>query len=257
MAPTERSKLGGCERSSWTAAPPTSCGIRDYRRSMTQSTLRTLIHVCVLLFAPTTAAAQWLEVGLHAGYFLPTVEQFERAVLRPTATGFRVDHYEGHHEAGLSLGATVTAWPLPHVGLDLAGGLRFCDRSGSSPFVIDPFLPAPAGRRAALSVLTLRLVGRARSGGTNVRLGAGPALVHIAGSAYDGGSPEIRLAKQTSSGGTIAVDVTRTLGRIRLRFGVEDAIYRAAMERLPPGDTTRTPVQHDVALNVGIALPLR
>src|SRR6266511_2934743 len=158
---------------------------------------------------------------------------------------------------GLSLGETVTAWPLLHVGLDLSGGHRFCDRSGSSPFVIDPFLPAPAGRRAALSVLTLRLVGRARSGGTNVRLGAGPALVHIAGSAYDGGSPEIRLAKQTSSGGTIAVDVTRTLGRIRLRFGVEDAIYRAAMERLPPGDTTRTPVQHDVALNVGIALPLR
>src|SRR5919106_2808539 len=125
---------------------------------MTKHTSRTVIQFCMSVVVPTAASGQRVEVGVHGGYFLPTVQQFERAVVRSTSTGFRVDHYDGQHNPGVAIGVNLTAWPLSHLGIDLAGAFRFCERSGSSPFVIDPLLPLPAGSRAALSVLTLRLV---------------------------------------------------------------------------------------------------
>jgi len=212
----------------------------------------------ILLLAPRLAWTQQLELGVHGGYFLPTAEQFERAVVRSTSTGFSVSHYDGHHDPGVAIGVHLTAWPLARLGLDLAGAVRFCGRSGSAPFMIGPFLPVPAGDRAVLSSLALRLVGRTRIGGTTVRLGAGPALIHIGGSAYDGGTPEISLAKRTLGGATVLADITHTVGPLRLQLGVEDALYRVAMASLPPGsDTTRTPLQHDLALTAGVVVRIR
>jgi hypothetical protein len=217
-----------------------------------------LVLLSSLLLAPALAWSQQLEVTVQGGYFRAATEQFEREVVRSTSTGYAVDHYDARHGPGTALGVTLSAWPLPHVGLDLAGAVRLCGRSGSAPFVVDPFLPVPAGDRAVLSTLALRLVGRTRVGGTIVRFGAGPAVVHIGGSAYDGGTAEVSLAKRTLGGATLQGDVTRTVGSLRLRISVEDALYRVTMASLPPGsDTTRTPLQHDLALTAGVVVALR
>ena len=225
---------------------------------MVESKSRTFIGLSILLLAPSAGVAQRLELAAHGGYFLPATEQFKRAVVRPTSSGVSVSYYDGHHDPGVAIGLSVTAWPLSRFGLDLAGGVRFCDRSGSAPFVPGPFLPQPAGDRAVLSSLALRLVGRTHVGGSAVRLGAGPALVHIGGSAYDGGTAEISIAKRTLAGATITADITHIVGPLRLQVGAEDILYRVVMASLPAGtDTTRTPLQHDLALSVGVILRVR
>jgi len=137
-------------------------------------------------------------------------------------------------------------WPLSHVGLDLAGRVGLCNRSGSAP-----------DQRAVLSTLGIRLVGRKRIGGMTLRLGAGPVLVHMGGSAYDAASGPMSLAKRTMGGATLQGDVTRTVGVFRLRLAVEDALYRVTMSPFTAGtETTRTPLQHDVAFTAGVELHL-
>jgi len=225
---------------------------------MCESISRKLMPLCVLLVVPAHAWSQQLEVAVHGGYFFPAVEQFERAVILSCSTGYCVAHYAASHDPGFTFGVNVTAWPLPHVGVDLAGAVGLCERAGSAPFVIDPLLPVPAGRRAVLSTVTLRLVGRTQIGGTTLRLGAGPAVVHLGGSAYNGGTPEISLATRSRGGATFRADVTHAVGSFRLRLGIEDAVYRVAMASLAPGsDTTLTPLQHDLAVTAGVVLPLR
>src|SRR6266550_1024611 len=215
---------------------------------------RKLVPLSIALLAPVRIWAQRLEVGAQGGYFLPAIDQFQRDVIQQTSTGFVTSHYDGRHNPGFAIGLNVTAWPLVHLGLDLAGAVRFGDRSGSSPFVINPFLPVPAGDRAVLSSLALRLLGRVRIGGTALRLGVGPALIHIGGSAYDGGTAEITLAKRTLPGATVLGDITHLVGGFHVRLGVEDALYQVIMASLPPGATTRTPLQHDLTLTAGIVL---
>jgi hypothetical protein len=225
---------------------------------MVESKSRKLIGLFILLLAPSAGMAQRLELAVHGGYFLPAAEQFNRAVARPMSSGYSVSYYDGHHDPGVAIGLSVTGWPLSRFGLDLAGGVRFCDRSGSAPFFPGPSLPVPAGDRAVLSSLALRLVGRTHVGGTAVRLGAGPVLVHIGGSAYDGGTAEISIAKRTLPGATILADITHVVGPLRLQVGVEDVLYRVAMASVPGGtDTTGTPLQHDLALSVGVVLRVR
>lgn len=213
---------------------------------------------CLILAAPTGARAQRLEVAVNAGYFLPTAVQFQRDVVILSSTGFSVAHYDAHHEPGFAVSVSFAAWPVTHAGFDLAAGFRFSTRSGSSPYCICPYLPVPSGDYAIVSSLALRAVARATAGSATLRLGAGPALVHLGGSAYDGGTPEITLAKQTFGGGSFLIDATRPVGSLRLRLGVEDLIYRVRMSELPPGgNTTETPLQHDIAVTASLALPLR
>jgi hypothetical protein len=145
------------------------------------------------------------------------------------------------------LGVDIAVWPLPHIGVDLAGTVGRSDRSESG-----------LNRRAVLSTFGVRLVGRKRIGETTFRLGVGPALIHMGGSAYDGAATSWSLAKRTLGGATFQGDITRTVGVLRLRLGVEDALYRVTMSPVTAGsDTTRTPLQHDLAFTAGVSVPLR
>jgi len=80
----------------------------------------------------------------------------------------------------------------------------------------------------------------------------------MGGSAYDAVSGPMSLAKHTLGGATLQGDVTRTVGVFRLRLAVEDAVYRVTMSPFTAGsETTRTPLQHDVAFTAGVSVPLR
>jgi hypothetical protein len=80
----------------------------------------------------------------------------------------------------------------------------------------------------------------------------------MGGSAYDGATSLMSLAKRTLGGATLQGDVTHTVGVFRLRLAVEDALYRVTMSPFTAGtETTRTPLQHDVGFTAGVALPLR
>ena len=200
-----------------------------------------------ILLTPTLAGAQQVELAVMGGYLLPAVQQFERTVSVSGPTGYFSAHADAQHDPGVILGVDVAVWPLSHVGLDLAGRVGLCNRSGSAP-----------DQRAVLSTLGIRLVGRKRIGGMTLRLGAGPVLVHMGGSAYDAVSGPMSLAKHTLGGATLQGDVTRTVGVFRLRLAVEDAVYRVTMSPFTAGsETTRTPLQHDVAFTAGVSLPLR
>jgi hypothetical protein len=216
-----------------------------------------LLPFAVLPLAPRTATSQRFEIGVQAGYFKPAVDQFERTVPLPSSTGFSVARFEGRHDPGVAIGTNLSAWLLPSVGLDLAAAFRFGDRSGSAPSTTNLLLEVPAGHRVTLATVALRVVTRMRVGASTVRLGGGPAFVHLGGSAYDGGAPEISLSKKTFGGATLLADVARRVGRLRVRLGVEDAVYRVTMAPLAPGETTRTPLQHDLTLTAGVVLPLR
>jgi len=200
-----------------------------------------------ILLTPTLAGAQQIELGLMGGYFLPAVQQFERTVVVSGPTGYAVAHVDARHDPGVILGVDVAMWPLSHLGVDLAGTVGLCNRSGSAP-----------DQGAVLSRLSVRLVARKQVGGMTLRLGAGPVLVHMGGSAYDGATSLMSLAKRTLGGATLQGDVTHTVGVLRLRLAVEDALYRVTMSPFTAGtETTRTPLQHDVGFTAGVALPLR
>ncbi len=203
--------------------------------------------VC-LLFTPTLAWAQQVELGVKGGYFLPAVQQFERTIVVSGPRGYAAAHFDARQNPGVVLGVDIAVWPLSNIGVDLAATLGRSDRSESG-----------LNRTAVLSTLGVRLVGRKRIGETTFRLGVGPALIHMGGSAYDdGAAPYWSLAKRTLSGATLQGDITRTVGALRLRLGVEDALYRVTMSPVTAGtDTKRTPLQHDLALTAGVSVPLR
>jgi hypothetical protein len=202
--------------------------------------------VCLLL-TPTLGWAQQVELGVQGGYFLPAVQLFERTVAVSGPSGYASAHFDARHDPGVMLGVDVAVWPLSHLGVDLAGTVGLCNRSGSA-----------LDQSAVLSTLGVRLVGRKQIGGMTLRLGAGPALLHMGGSAYGGPTTLMSLAKRTLGGATLQGDVTQTIGVFRLRLAVEDALYRVTMSPLTAGtETTRTPLQHDVGFTAGVSLPLR
>jgi len=211
-----------------------------------ESSSRVRLLVCLLL-TPTLGWAQQVELGVKGGYFLPAVQQFERTVVVSGPTGYAVGHFDARHNPGVVLGVDIAVWPLSHIGVDLAGTVGRCDRSESG-----------LNRRAVLSMLGVRLLGRKRIGETTLRLGVGPALIHLGGSAYDGASTYWSVAKRTLGGASLQGDITRTVGVLRLRLGLEDALYRVTMSPVTAGsDTTRTPLQHDLAFTAGVSVPLR
>ena len=95
-------------------------------------------------------------------------------------------------------------------------------------------------------------------GGMTLRLGVGPVLVHLGGSAYGPPTSLLSLANRTLGGATFQGDVTQTVGVLRLRLAVEDALYHVTMSPFTAGtETTRTPLQHDVGFTAGVSLGLR
>ena len=213
---------------------------------MCESRARVCLLVC-LLFTPTLGWAQQLELGVKGGYFLPAVQQFERTIVVSGPSGYAAGHFDARQNPGVVLGVEIAVWPLSNIGLDLAATVGRSDRSESG-----------LNRTAVLSTFGVRLVGRKRIGETTFRLGVGPTLIHMGGSAYDGAATYWSLAKRTLGGATLQGDLTRTVGVLRLRLGVEDALYRVTMSPVTTGsDTKRTPLQHDLALTVGVSVPLR
>src|SRR5258705_1178835 len=202
--------------------------------------------VC-LLFTPTLGWAQQVELGVRGGYFLPAVQQFERTIVVSGPSGYAAAHFDARQNPGVVLGVDVAVWPLSNIGLDLAATVG---RSGRSVSRIN--------RTAVLSTFDVRPVVRQRIGETTFQLGVGPALIQLGGAAYDGAATYWSLAKRTLGGATLEGDITRTVGVLRLRLGVEDALYRVTMSPVTTGsDTKRTPLQHDLALTVGVSVPLR
>jgi hypothetical protein len=214
----------------------------------------------LLLLGAGRLFAQTLEVAVEAGYLVPAADQFTRLVVVPTNAGFGVDTAIGRHDPGLALGATASIWPTRRFGLELGASIRRTDRSLAT--VTYPHLGLrTASRSAAVTAVALRGLVRGYLGPLAVCLGAGPAVVHFGGAAYEPGgvaTSRTQLAGRAAWGGTLLVDGAYPVWRrVGLRLRVEDAMYRVRMVALPPGDTTRTPLQHDLVVSIGVVLGLR
>lgn len=196
-----------------------------------------------LVAVPTMLVAQQrLELGVHGGYYRPTTMLFHRVVPVPASTGFSFVRTEGKNDPGSALGLDLAFWLKPTVGISGATSLRFSDRSHSTP----------RGSSTTIGVHSFRLLARARVGPLQLRIGGGPALVHIGGSAEG-------LGKRSFAGGAALADLTASVGPLRCRLGIEDAMYRVTLPDIAPttADTSSTPLQHDLVISLGVTLPLR
>ena len=181
------------------------------------------------------AHAQRFELGVHGGLYSPTKTLYRRVVPLASSTGYSFQVTTGSNDAGIAAGVDLAYWLKSVVGIGGATSLRFGDHSATT-----------------IGVHSVRVLTRAQLGPVQLRLGGGPALVHFAGSARG-------LGKRSYLGGAALADLSASLGRLRCRLGVEDAMYRVTLSEIPPstGDTSYTPLQHDLVISLGVSLPIR
>ena len=218
--------------------------------------MRTFLVVLIVSGMPATAlGAQGLAVYGEAGVAASLNGQFRRVVVLPMDRGFGTVTYTGRHGAGPVLAARV-AWHSTSWGIEAAGGVRFSDRKiagiGSGAGI--PTLPPS---EATVASASLRIVWRAPI--QRLELGAGPLLLRFGGEAYRTDGLTTNLARRSLWGASVAARMPLyTSGRVTVALTAEDGIYRVRLVEVPPGaDTTRTPLQHDLALSLGTAVRLR
>ena len=209
-----------------------------------------LVSVLFLAALAPPCRAQRIELELRGGYFIPAVRLMRigtQVFLPNPPGGITTVWTDSHHEASPAVGANLTAWLGRSLGLDLGASLRFSNRTDSST----------SGSSTTIGVYSLRVVTQRKLATFGVRLGAGLALVHFGGPAYAGGGNVGDLAKQSFSGGTLSADLTRTIGGLRLRLGLEDATYRVALWHPINLVNYQTSRQHDLLISLGVAMALR
>lgn len=189
----------------------------------------------VAAFSCGVAHAQRFEIGVHGGLYSPTKTLYRRVVPIASSTGYSFQVTTRSNAPGIALGVDLAYWLKSAVGVGGATSLRFGDHAPTT-----------------IGVHSLRVLTRARLGPIQLRAGGGPALVHFGGS-------DRTLGKRSYFAGTVLADLSASLGPLRCRFGVEDAMYRVTLSEIPPstGDTSYTPLQHDLVFSLGFSLPLR
>lgn len=184
----------------------------------------------IAAFSCGVAHGQRFELGVHGGLYSPTKTLYRRVVPLASSTGYAFQVTTASNDAGMAVGFDLAYWLKSAVGIGGATSLR----------------------STTIGVHSVRVLTRAHLGPLQLRAGAGPALVHFGGSGRG-------LGRRSYFAGTALADFSASLGRLRCRFGVEDAIYRVTLGEIPPSteDTSYTPLQHDLVFSVGITLPIR
>ena len=218
---------------------------------------RSWLLVLALSALPVADAwAQRMEFAATLGYSVPLRDQFDRAVV-VMDRGIPIwGHYTGRQKASLLVGARGAIWLNRRFGFELLSSAYTTTRTieQSTRFV------GPAQGHAAVVSAAARLaVVIQRSESREMRIAFGPLVSFFSGAAYDSPpapyAPYVALRSRSVWGGSAGIamqyPLTRRLG---IRAALDAAIYRVPLTRLAVADSTRTPLQLDLAATLGVAI---
>ena len=213
---------------------------------------------CLLVLALSAlpagvAVAQRIEFAATAGYTVPTQEQFDRAIV-VMDRGIPIwGHYVGRQEAALVLGARAALWANQRIGFELVGRTYASSRTVT---LTPPFAPAARGPATVVSAAARLAVVVQHSGQREIRVSFGPEVTFFSGRAYDSPpAPSVALSPGPTWGGSAGITMQYPVARrVSIRAALDASLFRVRLTALSAADSTRTPLQLDLAPSLGVVI---